>query len=208
MSIFDQTLRSYLEDVAAKSPTPGGGCVSAVTAANAAAMVGMVARLTQGKKGYEEADGLMSEILAVTDGTSSVLESLAERDMAAFAGLMTAWRLPDGTPEEKAARRAELAKASRCAAEVPLEIGRICLQILRAADRLAPAGNKTALSDVGVGVYLAEAALHSALLTLEINLPALDDPDLRQRFHAERAELLREAAALKESALAAVRKRL
>lgn len=50
MSIYEMTLNDYLLLVASKSPIPGGGSVSAVAAANAAAMISMVANLTLKKK--------------------------------------------------------------------------------------------------------------------------------------------------------------
>jgi len=53
MSIYEMTMNAYLDAAASRSPTPGGGSVSAVVGANAAAMVRMVANLTLGKKGDE-----------------------------------------------------------------------------------------------------------------------------------------------------------
>lgn len=208
MPLFQLSLEEYLRAVAAGTPTPGGGSVSAVAAANAAAMVGMVANLTLGKRGYETAWDEARGILADLEGDLRVLAELAERDMEAFRGLMAAWRLPAASEEEKRTREESCTRAVQAAAQVPLEMARACLRILRRAARLAPIGNKTALSDVGVGVYLAEASLQAALLTLDVNLSSLRDQTLRDEFVRERDRLVREAVALKDQTLAAVSDRL
>ncbi|MBI5441549.1 MAG: cyclodeaminase/cyclohydrolase family protein [Deltaproteobacteria bacterium] len=208
MSIYDKSLNEYLEVAASKSPTPGGGSVSAVVATNAAAMVCMVANLTLGKKGYEGVEAPVKEILEGTTQAIVDLKALTARDMQAFDIFMTAWRLPSETDEQKKTKAQEMEKAAQNASTVPLEICKICLEILKLAAKLAPIGNKGAISDVGVGAYVAEAALKAAMLSVDINLPSITDEGFRTRLVAERARLFAEAEELKLLALADVKKRL
>jgi methenyltetrahydrofolate cyclohydrolase len=208
MSIYEKTLNEYLEVAASKSPTPGGGSVSAVVATNAAAMVSMVANLTLGKKGYEAVEGQAKEIL---DGATQAiidLKALTARDMQAFDIFMTAWRMPADTDEQKRAKNEAMEKAAQNASTIPLEICKVCLDIVKLAAQLAPIGNKGAISDVGVGAYVAEAALRAAMLSVDINLPSIKDAAFRENLVAERARLFTEAEELKVLALADVKKRL
>ncbi len=208
MSIYEKSLNEYLEVAASKSATPGGGSVSAVVAANAAAMVSMVANLTLGKKGYEDAQDLAQK---VADGCARIIEDLKDltaRDMQAFGIFMDAWRMPSDTDEQKAAKADAMEKAAQNASQVPLDICKKCLEILEYAAEIAPVGNKGAISDVGVGAYIAEAALKAAMLSVDINLPSIKTASFKEMLVAERARLFTEAEELKVLAVADVKKRL
>lgn len=202
------SLHDYLEAAASHSPTPGGGCVSALAGANAAAMICMVAELTMRRKGYEAVREEAAEILAAARGIMTELTSLADRDMEAFERLVRAWRLPAETAEQKLAKERENQEALLNACAVPLAVAGQCLALLRLAVRIAPIGNKTAISDAGVGVYLAEAAMRAVLLNVDINLPSIQDPAVRQELAEAEARHLAEAASLSAAALAEVGKRL
>lgn len=208
MLIYKMTLNDYLALVASKSPTPGGGSVSAVAAANAAAMVSMVANLTLKKKGYEAVQPQVEEILEKVTQAIEKLKDLTSQDMQAFENLMAAWRLPSENDGQKEIRTEALEKAAQEASTVPLEICRVCLEILKMADSLAPIGNKNAISDVGVGAYLAEASLKAAMLNVDINLPSIKDETFRLHLISEKERLFREAEELKTSALEKVMARL
>ena len=73
---------SFLERLAAATPTPGGGSAAAHTAAAAAALVAMVARLTLGKKKYAAVEGAMWEILEQADSLRKTLTAAVEEDAA------------------------------------------------------------------------------------------------------------------------------
>lgn len=208
MNIYGMTLNEYLEVASSKSPTPGGGSVSAVAAANASAMVSMVANLTLGKKGYEDVQDEVKDILDKSNQNMEEIKELTEKDMQAFQSFMEAWRMPSVTEEEKSRKNEAMEKAAQNASSVPMELCRACIAVLRQARRLAPIGNKTAISDVGVGAYLAEAALRSAMLSVDINLPLIKAEDFKVGLLAEKAALFAEAEELKLFALADVKKRL
>lgn len=208
MNIYELTLNEYLDLAASKSPTPGGGSVSAVVAANAAAMVCMVANLTLGKKAYSDVQEDVTGILGSMDKIISNIKILTEKDMLAFQGFMDAWKLPAATDDEKSIKKEAMEDAAQNASTVPLELCRTCLDILKQAARLAPIGNKSAISDVGVGVYLAEAALRSAMLSVDINLPLIGDDAFKVKLLSEKAGIIVEADEIKLFALAEVKKRL
>ena len=208
MNIYEMTLNEYLDVASSKSPTPGGGSVSAVVAANAAAMVSMVANLTLGKKAYESVQDDVVNILDIMDNILTGIKVLTEKDILAFQSFMDAWRLPLSTDDEKSIKKEAMEKAAQNASLVPLDLCRTCLDILTQALRLAPVGNKSAISDVGVAVYLAEAALKAAMLSVDINLPLIEDEAFKSNIQAQKARVLIDADELKLFALAEVKKRL
>jgi len=208
MSIYEKSLNEYLEEAASASPTPGGGSVSAVVGANAAAMVCMVANLTLGKKKYAEVQEQAERILTDASAAIEKLKKLTEQDMQAFEAVMSALRMPSDTDAEKEVKASAMAQATRTATEVPLEVCSVCLDILKLALELAPIGNKNAISDVGVGAYTAEAALRSALLSVDINFPMIRDEGFRTEVESEKRRLLSESKALCADCLSKVQERM
>ncbi len=168
--LLDLPVGELLARTASASPTPGGGSVAAVTGALASALVAMVARLTDRKKGYEQAWELAGESVDRADRLTADLQAAALEDVRSFEAYMAALRLPKGSPEERQARRAALAAATRRATAAPLAIAAACAEILHVAERLAPVANRHAVSDIGAAAHLAAAAAGAALLTAEINL--------------------------------------
>jgi len=206
--LFDKSLREVIEVSASKSPTPGGGSVSAIVACFGLAMASMVGNLTLGKEKYKDVAPQIEESLKEGNDLIGKLEELVEADMAGFNNFMTAYRLQGTTGEEKVARETAVQKALKDATDTPVEIARVCLKALHIADRLSVTGNKMAVSDVGVAVLLVEAALKSALLNVDINLPMIKDQAYINKVIAEKEGLAAEAGRLKEKALAAMRRRM
>ena len=206
--LFDQSLNEFIEKAASNSPTPGGGNVSAVVGILAASMVSMVANLTIGKKGYEE---VQDEAKKAADDLKRIIENLKEltaKDMAVFSKFMDALRMPKDTDEQKAKRTEAMQAAAKEATEVPMEICRKCLEVLKIAVPLASYGNKGAISDVGVGAYVAEAALRAAMLSVDINLPGIKDAAFVEKYKNERRQLFADADEMKLMAVAKVKERL
>jgi len=171
----DLKVSEFLDALASKDAVPGGGSGAALGGALGAALVSMVCNLTIGKKGYEESWEPLEEILERSEALRSRIAELLEADTQAYANVMEAYRMPRGTEEAKANRKEAMQAALRHAAEVPLEIAKSCSKVVELALPAAEMGNRWAVSDAGVGALLAEAAMHAALLNVEINLSSIDD---------------------------------
>ena len=204
MGIYDKTLNEFLKEASSSSPTPGGGNVSAVAATLGASMVCMVANLTIGKKGYEEYQEQATEIRDKLLKIIEKLKELTEKDIEAFNKYMEAFRMPKNTEEEKEKRKKALQEAAKNATVVPLEISKTCLEILIEAEKLSKFGNKMAISDVGVGAYIAEACAKAAMYSVDINLPSIKDEEFKKEVEAQRAQILTKAEELKILTLANV----
>lgn len=169
------SLADYLATVASAAPAPGGGSVAALTAAQGAALIGMVLSLTIGRARFREHDAELRAIGTEADELRAAATALIDRDAAVLAALIATYRLPKGTPEEQAAREAMLQTRTREATEVPLAVARVAAALLPLCRRLLPIGNPTAVSDIGVAAACAGAAFRSAELNVLINLGQLGD---------------------------------
>lgn len=143
----------------------------------AAALVGMVVELTRGRPGTEESTAELDAIGAAAGTLREELLRLTDVDAEAYRAVIAARRLPRDTDAERAARSERILEATREATRSPLRIGQAAAAALALAERVAPIGNKNAVSDVGVGGLLAVAAVRGAALNVRINLPYLPDDD-------------------------------
>ena len=167
---------SFLDQLAAGTPTPGGGSAAAHAGAMAAALVAMVARLTLGKKKYAEVQDQVEKIVGIADELRNRLESAVTQDAQAFEAVLAAHRLPADSDELQQVRRASMQKATVRAGEVPLAVARDCARVLDLALEIASVGNLNAVSDAGVAGDLALAGLSGAALNVRVNAAGLQDP--------------------------------
>jgi formiminotetrahydrofolate cyclodeaminase len=154
-----------------------------------AALAAMVANLSVGRSGDDEE---LSEMSERAQTTKRALADLVDEDARAFNHVMEAMRLPRTTEGERHARDRALQEAYRRAAEVPLEVVRLSLNVLDLANLAALKGRKDAASDAGTAALLARAAVEGAALNVMINLQTLDDDSFVRncRGEVERARAL------------------
>ena len=189
--ITELPARELVERLATGDPVPGGGSASALSGAMGAALVQMVVALTSGRAAAAESESELTEIAVAAATCQSELLNLAELDAAAYDAVIRARRLPKETDRDHQARSVQVAAATRDATRAPLHAARMAAIVLELAERLAPIGNRNAISDVGVAALLASAAMRGAALNVRINLPYLDsDESLRDEASGEIDRLL------------------
>jgi len=206
--IIEQPVTQFLDELASSAATPGGGSGAATMGALGAALVSMVCNLTIGKKNYAEVEGEMREVLAGAEALRARLADMVAEDIAAFNGLMAAYGLPKQTDDEKAARGAAIQHALIAATEAPLACARACADVIKLSMRAAEVGNRNVISDAGVGALAAQAALRSAALNVDINVPSLQDQVFAKACRDEMDALLASAVPLSEQAIALVKSKL
>lgn len=182
--IQTQTVSDFLNALAAKSATPGGGSVAALNGATGAALLAMVCKLTIGKKAYAAVEGEMIALLAEAEDLQARLTRLISDDTDAFNTVMAAYALPRQTEAEQQARREAVQTALKQASLIPLETARACAQVIALGEAVAAKGNINSLSDAGAGVLTAHAGLKSAALNVTINLGSIADADFIHRTQA------------------------
>ncbi len=198
---------AFLDATAAGSATPGGGAVAALAGALSAALTGMVARLTIGKKKYADVDAAMKDVAARADQLRSQLTQSIDADSAAFEEVMAAMKLPKETEEQQAARQQQIQVATQHATDVPLNAAQACLEILSLVNEVAAHGNVNALSDAASAAFMARAAIDAAGMNVRINAAALDDKAAAKRSVEELRSIQSQAADRIEKILAEVEQR-
>ncbi len=175
MKLTDKPVTTFLDELASNAPAPGGGSVAALSGALGAALVSMVCNLTLGKKGYEEVQNDIEGLLARSEALRQELTDLLEADVAAYTAYSQAAKMPKDTDEQKAARTEAMQTALKNATMVPMRIAEAAVKVMDLCMPTAEKGNKWAVSDAGVAVLMAEAALRSAALNVLINLGSIKD---------------------------------
>jgi formiminotetrahydrofolate cyclodeaminase len=178
------------------NPTPGGGSASAVAGAVGASLLAMVAALPKPRATTADDQKRLADAGSRCAHLSERLASLIDRDSDAYDEVVSAFRLPKASDDEKRMRTAQIQEALRSATEVPLEIMRASAEAIHVAADVAAFGNGNASSDVQVGLELLMAALRGAKLNVAINLTSLKDAAYVEAAgqEAERVDLAAEAA--------------
>jgi formiminotetrahydrofolate cyclodeaminase len=170
-------IKSYLNELASASPTPGGGSAAAVTVAQGLALLSMVCNLTIGKKKFSAVEDQVKNIFEQLSSMQVEALSEAEADINAFTSVMKAYQMPAETDEQSSTKQAALKKATRNAAEPPFRIMSLAAQALPLANQLEKIGNPNVLSDVLVGRHLLIAGYKSSKENVEVNLNSLSPKD-------------------------------
>ena len=189
--IIDMPVIQFLDDLASSKPAPGGGSVSALAGSLGAGLISMVCSLTVGKKKYADVQDDIQNLLGRSEKLRAELEGLIEEDIKVYTELNTTMKMPRETDEEKAARNAAMDTALKAATGVPLKIAEVCVSVMDLCPEAAEKGNSNAVSDVGVGILMAEAGLRSAALNVLINLGYLKDETFIQETRKKLDELLK-----------------
>jgi glutamate formiminotransferase/formiminotetrahydrofolate cyclodeaminase len=177
--------RSFLEALASGEPTPGGGSAAALTGAMAAALLGMVARLTAGRSKFADSREAMLTLIQEADALRAQLTAAVAEDTLAFEQVLQSRRLRSGNEAEAEVALRSRREAVLHAAQVPLEVCHQTLLLLERAGQAAEMGLPSAVSDVGTAGYLAESALKSAGLNVRANLQGMAGDEQASRMLSE-----------------------
>ena len=184
------SIGAFLDALAAKQSTPGGGGVAALSGAQAAALVSMVINFTLGKKKYADVEELLRSCIEESDALRSELTDLADQDVVAFKAVSACYGMPKETDDEKAARTTAMQAALKRATIVPFTIAERALAVMTLIEPVGAKANKNVISDAATALYLADAAIHSALLNVNINLKFIKDAAFVAEWSQRRDVLL------------------
>jgi formiminotetrahydrofolate cyclodeaminase len=156
-------LGRFMDMVASREPTPGGGASAAVAVALAAALTAMAARfsadhLADAETIADRAEELRNRVMP-----------LAQADAAAYGRVLDAYRTPRDDDEK---RRRRIREALSEAADVPLSIAEVGVEVAGNAARLVEEGNPNLRGDAMTAAALAKAGVRAAATLVEINVSA------------------------------------
>jgi len=171
MPIEQHTITAFLDELAAKSPTPGGGAVAGLTAAVAAALGRMVVNYSVGKKSLALFSDLHHRSLEQLESCGRKALALAEADAVAYAHLTALWKLDKDDPK----RRAGFPGAVQAAIDAPLAVLALALDMLHGLHELVGTTNQQLASDLAIAAILADSSARAAGWNVRVNLPQLED---------------------------------
>lgn len=159
------SLKKYTEVLASKTPAPGGGSAAALTAALGAALLSMVANYSLGKSASRANEKKLKDTLKQSEQFRKRFLALVDLDARAYLNVVKTRKacLPG---RQAAARRIA---ARRKAAEIPLEVCKLCYKAVQMSPALVRYGNQHLISDVKVALELLLAAFNAARTNVEIN---------------------------------------
>jgi formiminotetrahydrofolate cyclodeaminase len=163
----------------------------------------MVINFTLDNKKYAAVQTAMQGYLHQSETLRQTLTDLADRDVEAFQAVSACYTMPRSSDAEKATRTAALQAALKVAAQVPFTVAQHCLAVMQLAEPVGRDGNANVVSDAATALYLAQAALLSALVNVNINLKLIKDADFVATWSNQRDELLARAAQAYQSAKSA-----
>jgi formiminotetrahydrofolate cyclodeaminase len=181
--------RPFLEAVATPAPTPGGGSAAAFAAALAASLGQMVTGLSRKKKSQAAHVDKLSRALDELRKTAEELATAIDRDAESYDAVMAAYKLPQGNEKETRERGEAIQKATKGAAEVPLQVAERTVALFERLGQLGGIVAASMRSDLHVARLLAEAGARGALANVEINLDGLTDAAYVALMRAKAAEL-------------------
>lgn len=184
---------SFAELVAAGTPAPGGGSVSAYCGMLAASLGQMVCNLTIGKPKYAHAEPRLTQIKSELERLGARLRELITEDASSFEAVLRSYRLPKETAEQKSHRAAEIQNALRGAVAVPVETAQRSFDVLGLLRELADIGNTNALSDVAVGAQLAQTAVRGASYNVGVNLDSISDREAAYKTREQMSGMIEQS---------------
>jgi len=165
------SLDGWIDELAGGAPTPGGGSAAALAGTLAAALVSMVARLTEGKKAYAAVAAQARQIVAEAEQLRGELRRLVDEDAAAYEGVSRAYKIP----KADAGRAQAIDDALLAAARPPAEVVKRGRRLLALAQTIEQIGNQNAVSDARVAGMLARTAIDGATENVNANLAGMSE---------------------------------
>lgn len=193
MKMLEKPATQFLSELSSNAPVPGGGGASAAVGAFAAALGMMVTNLTIGKKKYADYEEEVKAVRDRLEGLRDHLIDLVDGDAVAFEPLSKAYSIPKDDPERDTIMENALYEAS----VVPMSIMETVLAAAKELEVLVAKGSKLAVSDVGVGILFAQAAIEGASLNVYINTKSMKDRERAAALDAKADAIIAEGAALK-----------
>jgi len=187
----DLTVKEFIDELSSNSPAPGGGSVAALTAGLATALSSMVFNLTVGKKAYKEYDDktkeLINSALKEAELNKNLFVKLMDKDAEEFMVLMSAFKLPKTTEDEKKLRAEKIEEGYKRALDIPYQVAKQSYKMYDSIYLACTYGNKNAVSDAGVAALLLQVAIESAVLNVKINLTCIKNDNFSEevRLHCE-----------------------
>ena len=202
------TIEDFANETSSESPAPGGGSIAAYCGVLGSALATMVANLSAHKRGWDERWEFFSKWGEKGIMYQNKLLELVDKDTHAFNQIMNAYALPKDNNNQIALRNKEIQNATKNAINVPFEIMKTSFESIEVIMMMAEEGNPNSISDAGVAMYCARAAIMGAFLNVKINCKDLDDKKYVKKILSSCKKLIDQTDVLEKNVIDIVNKKL
>lgn len=189
---MDQTIKLYLDDLAARLPAPGGGSAAALAGAMATALTSMVLNFTVGNEKFKDFEEAAKRMLVKSEGLRENFTRLFTEDIKGYEAVASAYSLPKDTEANKTKRKRAVKDAMRQASLVPLHVCEYSVEAMKLCPDLAKRANPNLICDVEVPVRLLEAAFYGGKVNVIMNLKSIEDDEFNKDVSRKMAFLEKE----------------
>jgi formiminotetrahydrofolate cyclodeaminase len=196
----NESIKRYLDDLAAKTPAPGGGSSAALAGAMASSLMAMALNFTIGNEKYRDFEASAREMLSKAEKLRSDFIRFFEEDTASYSAVAKAYKLSRDSDADKIKRKRAIKEAMKQATLTPLHVCQHAVEAMKTCPELARRGNKNLICDVEVPVRLLEAAFYSAKINVAMNQKAIEDEEFNKDVSRQMAALEKELLKYKELA--------
>jgi methenyltetrahydrofolate cyclohydrolase len=199
----DASIREFLAALSSAEATHGAVSAAAVAGGLGTSLLLMVAALP---KTRSDSATDRTALIAATTALSSLQEQLLETiETETVIKIYAARNMPQVSAPQRTERDAAIQLALRAAADIPLEVMRLCAQSLQHARSVAERCSRAAAAEVELGVTLLGAGFSGARSNLEMRLGSLTDALHATAIVDEIARLSEDATSAASAAEASVR---
>ena len=182
--LIDRPINEYMSLLASDAPAPGGGSAAALAGAVGAALVSMVGRLTEGRDKYAEYAQFNAGLLESSRRMLDDFLAIVDEDVEVFNEMSAAYKMPNETADERAARKGAIQSALKACAATPCKMMELCVRALELTEQAVGRTNRNVASDLGVAALCLKAALQGAWLNVSINLSNIKDAAYAAEYRA------------------------
>ncbi|MFC1623767.1 cyclodeaminase/cyclohydrolase family protein [Candidatus Omnitrophota bacterium] len=169
---INKSINKYIDDLAARKPTPGGGSAAGVCGALGIALLEMVCNFTIGNQKYKAVQEDIRKSLVALKKIREEFTALVDEDARIYSAISSAFKTKDKKNIDNALRDGYLVSLKMC------RLSNLGLQI---ALDISGKGNPNLITDIGCGAELLGAAFNSGIFNSEINLKGIEDKEFVEK---------------------------
>ena len=196
---IDEPISRYLNGLAAKQPTPGGGSAAALSGALGAALLEMACNFTTGNKKYKDIEEVVGNYLISIKKIREEFLVLVDEDTKVYSSICDAFKTKDEKIIDNSLKQGYYISLKMC------ELAKLGMSI---ASEVAEKSNVNLITDVGCGSELLKASFNSGIFNSEINLKGIKDASFVERERLVLRALKKEISDLYKKAISKTNERM
>jgi len=172
---LQKSIKEYLDELAARQPTPGGGSAASLTGALGTALLEMVCNFTIGNRKYKDIEEITMSHLTTLKKIREEFMALIDEDVKVYGSICSAFKTKDEKIINNALKQGYYISLKMCGlAKAGMTI----------ALNLAEKSNVNLITDAGCGAELLKAGFESGIFNSEINLKGIKDASFVEKERA------------------------